>query len=331
MTEAWTVPGSHSVQFYVGEQFAHHAIAEFFTQDATPHDPLILLAQARTFRAVAQLLSSGRYDLSGRAVERLVFVDADSALPEIMAGDALDPERARRFFVDVFARIGPVPADATVRLYGELVDVLYARGHHAAALEVEGLATGLFELEPRLSILCGYCIEHFGSNADMDRLGAICDAHSQVITNGSTADAPAGAQFRSGTVVRLFPRAHRGNAPASVVYVIDDDASMRRSLARLLVCSDKPVRTFDSAEAFLAERDGLASGLLVVDVQLLGMSGIELLERLRDADVAWPVIAMSGSHNEEAESEALRLGARAFLRKPFDPQALLDAIMRFLP
>jgi two-component system response regulator FixJ len=86
------------------------------------------------------------------------------------------------------------------------------------------------------------------------------------------------------------------------------------------------VRTFESAEGFLAEMDGLAQGCLVVDVRLLGMSGIDLLARLKSAGVRWPFIAMSGSHNENAESEVLRLGALGFLRKPFEPQALLDAV-----
>jgi CheY-like chemotaxis protein len=317
MSEAWTVPGSHSVQFYVGEQFAHHAIVEFFTQDGTPGDPLILLAQPRTFRAVSQEL--GRVDPAAAA--RLVFIDADAALPEIMDGDRLIPERAKQLFSDVFARIGPLPARATIRLYGEMVDVLYARGHRAAALEVEGLATGLFSLQPRLSILCGYCIERFQSDADMNRLRAVCDTHSHVVTGGG---APGDAEFGDDSVVRLFPRGFREGA--TTVYVIDDDASMRRSLARLLTCSNWPVRTFDSAESFLAELSGLSQGCLLVDVQLLGMSGLDLLARLSEAGVRWPFIAMSGSHNEMAEDDALRLGARAFLRKPFAPQALLDVV-----
>ena len=72
--------------------------------------------------------------------------------------------------------------------------------------------------------------------------------------------------------------------------------------------------------------DVLAKGCLVVDVRLLGMSGMDLLTQLNDAGVGWPFIAMSGSHNENVEREALEQGARAFLRKPFGPRALLDAV-----
>ncbi len=324
MTEAWIVPGSHSVQFYAGERFAHHAIAEFFTQDGTPHDPLILLARSQTSQAVARELASGRYDRTGNAAERLIFIDANAALPEIMEGGVLVPARAARLFGDVFAGIGPLPPHATIRLYGELVDVLYARGHQAAALEVEGLAAGLFEVEPRLSILCGYCIERFASDDDMDRLRAICDTHAHVVMSGEAAVPSIDRMPRDGPIVRLFPRPQRPQG--SQVYVIEDDHSMRRALARLLTCSNWPVQTFKSAEDFLAEMDGLAQGCLVVDVRLLGMSGIDLLAQLNAAGVRWPFIAMSGSHNENAEREALDLGARAFLRKPFEPQTLLKAV-----
>jgi FixJ family two-component response regulator len=110
------------------------------------------------------------------------------------------------------------------------------------------------------------------------------------------------------------------------VYVIDDDPSMERSLGRLLTVSEWQVQSFASAEAFLEDLDKLSRGFLVVDVQLPGISGLELLERLRESSQAWPAVVMSGSDDESIEREALRLGARTFLHKPFAPQALLDAL-----
>ncbi len=146
---------------------------------------------------------------------------------------------------------------------------------------------GLFKLEPRLSILCGYCIERFGSDSDMDRLRAICDVHAHVVTSSGDVQRDSlidKSAARGEPVVRLFPRTCMA-AKASAVYVIDDDQSMRSALARLLTCSNWPVRTFESAEGFLAEMDGLAQGCLVVDIRLLGMSGIDLLARLNGAGV----------------------------------------------
>ena len=120
-----------------------------------------------------------------------------------------------------------------------------------------------------------------------------------------------------------------GPLPAAV-YVIDDDASIRRALGRLLRLTQWQVRTFDSAEAFLAELDGLAPGCLVLDIQLGGMNGLDLLAHMKSAHPTWPIIAMSGSDNDTAETEALRLGARAYLRKPFDSEVLIDTVTQAL-
>ena len=117
--------------------------------------------------------------------------------------------------------------------------------------------------------------------------------------------------------------------PAPTIYVIDDDLSVRRSLARLLASVDMPVRTFESAEAFLEDTDASSGGCLIVDVQLLGMSGTDLLRRLAGAP-QWPIVAMSGADDANVEREALQLGAVAFLRKPFVAEALLEAIARAL-
>lgn len=129
--------------------------------------------------------------------------------------------------------------------------------------------------------------------------------------------------------VEAPPRKKRsadGDPPSPVVYVIDDDASMRRSLGRFLRLEGRQVRAFETAEAFLAEYEKLTHGCLVVDIQLPGMSGLDLLARLAERHCPWPIIAMSGSHEEKLEVEAMRLGARTFLRKPFEPQVLADAI-----
>jgi len=69
------------------------------------------------------------------------------------------------------------------------------------------------------------------------------------------------------------------SAEVQAVYVIDDDASIRRSLNRLLTSSNWTVRTFDSGEAFLAELGELSLGCLIVDVELKGMSGLDLVRQ----------------------------------------------------
>jgi FixJ family two-component response regulator len=105
---------------------------------------------------------------------------------------------------------------------------------------------------------------------------------------------------------------------------------VRRSLGRLLRSVELRVETFASAEAFLESIDRSASGCLIVDIQLAGMSGSDLQRQMTSALWSMPVIAMSGSHDQQIETDAIRLGARAFLRKPFDAQVLIDAIGQVL-
>jgi two-component system, LuxR family, response regulator FixJ len=86
------------------------------------------------------------------------------------------------------------------------------------------------------------------------------------------------------------------------------------------------VQVFDSAESFLAELNELPRGGVLLDIQLLGMSGLELMRRMKKIGSQWPIIAMSGSIDGGMEEEALRLGARLYLRKPFDIKLVLDTI-----
>jgi two-component system response regulator FixJ len=120
------------------------------------------------------------------------------------------------------------------------------------------------------------------------------------------------------------------NRPARVVYVVDDNASVRGSLERLLTLSNWTVRAFSTAEAFLAQVSEMPSGCLVLDLKLPGMNGFDLIRRLTATGSPLPIIVISGSHYEDAESEVLRLGASLILDKPFDPQVLLRAIERAL-
>jgi CheY-like chemotaxis protein len=328
MTQAWISPGSHAVQFYDNEPYLHRAIAEFFADGVPRGDTFIMVAGRRLFDAVTEQLTAMRTGAPDIA-DRMVFVDADMALPQLFDGKSVDLERWCELFEQTLTNVRRNGVSGMIRLYGDMCGMLSRAGHCEAALQIEETAKVLFAKEPRLSILCGYAAESFSGENDAQLL-AVCRNHSHVISVEEP-ELPS-VKGRTSEPVRS-PRPVEpvsGTSPGPFVYVIDDDGSVRQSLARLLRLSDHSVRTFESAEAFLAEMEGLVRGCLVLDVQLLGMSGIELLAHLTGARLTWPVIVMSGSQNETAESEAMRLGARAFLRKPFEPQALLDAVTRAL-
>jgi FixJ family two-component response regulator len=111
-----------------------------------------------------------------------------------------------------------------------------------------------------------------------------------------------------------------------IVFVVDDDESVRASLKLLIESSGYHVVTFKSAEDFLASSFGESPCCLILDIHLPGMSGFNLQEHLVESQSRIPVIFITGHDSYRMEDEAMRLGAIAYLRKPFDEQCLLDAI-----
>ena len=116
----------------------------------------------------------------------------------------------------------------------------------------------------------------------------------------------------------------------TLVCIVDDDLSVRRGLGRLVTSFGFRVQSFSSALEFLDASEEFRGGCLVLDVHLSGMSGIELLETLRSKGVDTPVIIITAFDEIASEQRALRSGAIAYLRKPFDDAAMLEAIERAL-
>ena len=112
----------------------------------------------------------------------------------------------------------------------------------------------------------------------------------------------------------------------SVVAVVDDDESLRRSLRNLLRSVGFGVETFASAEEFLRLAQREDTGCLVLDLGLTGMSGLDLLQHLAVADSHIPVVVLTAHGDEETRRRSLQAGAVAFLDKPFRSAALLDAV-----
>jgi len=116
----------------------------------------------------------------------------------------------------------------------------------------------------------------------------------------------------------------------AVVHVIDDDEAMRDSLNFLIKTAGMNVRTYDSATSFLGHLPEIKSGCVVTDVRMPGLSGIDLLHRLRERQVALPVIVITGHGDVPLAVEAMKSGAMEFLEKPFDDDALLTAVQAAL-
>ena len=330
--------GAHAVQFYEAERFMHRAAANFLGPALGTGEPIVLIVRRRTFDGITRHLS--RDIAAGDAVSRILFVDADATLPTVMDGQTLDTGRLHLAFSDLIAQGRRRSEHGTLWIYGEMVDLMCKAGNHAAALHLEE-HWNVMSAGHAIATMCGYAIQDFDQDVHSTAFRAICRQHTHVFPTETFVEAP-DDRARLEQVALLEQRARAlvhqpavvsgpGRAvAASTIYVIDDDASMRRSLARLLSAVDLQVQTFASAEEFLAAVAPDSGGCLIADAQLVGMSGSELQSRMASANWRMPVIAMSGSHDRQIESEAVRLGASAFLSKPFDAQALLDAIARAL-
>ena len=115
---------------------------------------------------------------------------------------------------------------------------------------------------------------------------------------------------------------------ASTVYIVDDDEAVRDSLRWLLEANSYRVRAYASAEAFLVEYDDQQPGVLIVDVRMPGMSGLELQEQLIARKSSMPVVFITGHGDIPMAISTMKKGAVDFLEKPFDETALRQIVGR---
>ena len=120
------------------------------------------------------------------------------------------------------------------------------------------------------------------------------------------------------------------NQPDPTVFVIDDDADMRASIAGLLKSVGLRSEIFGTAQEFLGRKRPDGPGCLVLDVRLPGMNGLEVQRELVDAGVLTPIIFITGHGDIPMSVRAMKSGAIEFLTKPFNDQDLLDAIFQAL-
>jgi two-component system response regulator FixJ len=112
----------------------------------------------------------------------------------------------------------------------------------------------------------------------------------------------------------------------ALVHVIDDDEAVRQSLAFLLTTAGFDVQTYESAPRFLEEAAKIKAGCVITDVRMPGMTGIELLRRVRELKLPLPVIVITGHGDVPLAVEAMKMGAIDFLEKPFEEELLLTSV-----
>lgn len=110
------------------------------------------------------------------------------------------------------------------------------------------------------------------------------------------------------------------------VYVVDDEAGVRDSLSLLIASNGMDARVFPSATAFLDAEPDLPPGVVLTDVRMPGMSGLELIQALRTRERPRPAVVMTAHADVPLAVEALRSGAIDLLEKPFDPGELFASL-----
>jgi len=112
----------------------------------------------------------------------------------------------------------------------------------------------------------------------------------------------------------------------AIIAIVDDDASVREGLQSLIRSAGWRVETFVSAQEFLGRRGAEAPSCLILDLQLPGLSGLDLQKRMAKVGLEIPIVFLTGHGNIPASVQAMKAGAVEFLTKPLDEQKLLQAI-----
>lgn len=112
----------------------------------------------------------------------------------------------------------------------------------------------------------------------------------------------------------------------AVVYIIDDDASVRESLSSLMRAEGLAVEVFNGPQAFLEKTDIKDFACIVLDVCMPGMDGLTLQERMNERGIGIPIVFITGHGDVPEAVRAMKAGAIDFLRKPFEDFELLQAI-----
>jgi len=111
-----------------------------------------------------------------------------------------------------------------------------------------------------------------------------------------------------------------------LIYVVDDDISVRQALEMLFISADMKVLTFKSAEDLLKCKLREEKTCLITDIKMRGLSGLELQQQLTQRGIKIPAIFLTAFDSNESRQRAKQAGAAGYLQKPVDDQALLDTI-----
>jgi len=171
----------HAVQFYDHRDDLAEGVAGFLGTAMGTGAPAVIIATPVHRAAICKRLAAGGCDLAGaRRAGRFVLLDAEETLAGFDSGGALDVHRFRKQIGAVLEQTRGGSAKRRPRLYGEMVQVLWRRGHHEAALELEDFWNDLARTRP-FALLCAYAMSEFADASCTTAFERICTGHTRVI------------------------------------------------------------------------------------------------------------------------------------------------------
>jgi hypothetical protein len=174
----------HAVRFYACDASLARIVAEFLHEGFGDGTPGIVVATASQQQSIIQELTDRSLDVAGlQRSDDLLFLDAEETLATFMNGSTPD---ARKFSVqmcDVIEKVCSARTKCKVRIFGQMVDVLWQRGEQEAAVRLEVLWNRLAHTET-FSLLCGYAIGNFYKNASFEN---VCRQHTHIVSDDGQA------------------------------------------------------------------------------------------------------------------------------------------------
>ena len=263
-------------------------------------------------REILEVLALTEQEL--RSHDIVLETKLDSTLPQVM-GDRVQLQQVLLNLI-----LNAIEAMSAVNNRPRELTIVSAQDTRGVVVEVRDSGIGLDQDRAERVFDAFYTTKAEGLGIGLSISRSIVEAHGGRLW--AAPNQPHGAVFG----FSLPSCRESAMTERAVVFVVDDDPSMRRSLEALLRSVGLDVLLFSSAQEFMQAPRPDAPGCLVLDVRLPGMSGLTFQQELAKAGVGLPVIFITGYGDVPMTVRAMKAGAAEFLTKPFDDQVLLDAV-----
>ena len=180
MTDTAPIPAAqhHAVRFYDNDRSLAQIVGQFLSEGLAAGDPAIVVASAAHRAAILKELVARSLDVVElQRSNNLVLLDAEETLSTFMVNGKPDVKKFNRRMCEVITQAWGDRTDCTVRIYGQMVDVLWKAGEQQAAISLEMLWNELANTRS-FSLLCGYAMGHFYKDANFDE---VCRQHTHVV------------------------------------------------------------------------------------------------------------------------------------------------------